>query len=144
MWFAQRGRTSSWKGILLRVTITCGLWSPWAENNCGPSSYSSSGATHSPARDRTLQELGLHYGTQWSLLPSFGISKRTLSPCLSIQRNFYLQVHGILIGKLWNLQHPQKTFLGQLCFKLTHPQLPPYHHSAPGGTFELNQYTLWV
>lgn len=53
-------------------------------------------------------------------------------------------IHGTLIGKVWNKQCPQKTFSGQLCLKLTHLQLSPYQHSAPGGTFEQNRQTLWV
>lgn len=36
--------------------------------------------------------MGLLDGTQWSLWPSVVISQRTLSPFLSIQKNFYLQV----------------------------------------------------
>lgn len=65
---------------------------PELKITAGPNPTPSPGATHSPAGDTTLQHLGLLHGTQWSLLPSFAISKRTLSPFLSFQRNFSLQV----------------------------------------------------
>lgn len=38
-------------------------------------------------------------GTQWSLLPSLVISKRTLSPFLSIQKNSYLHIQ---VWYTWN------------------------------------------
>lgn len=34
-------------------------------------------------------------------------------------------IRGILTGKVWNTQYPQKTLPGQLCLKLTHLQLSP-------------------